>query len=125
MDIIGGVKSFVGGLLVGILSGAVLVMILLTIAQVVRADEGVSTREARLGEQDRSLNYKAPHYIADIHTYEVIREVESLTTFQCKETNLYLVYMVERIAGYIAQNLELGFIYKDALMSIRSHWCEN
>ncbi len=123
MDILGGIKAFVKGLLVGLLSGAVIVTILLTLAQVVRADESISTREARLGEQDRSLNYK--YTDSSGVEFEHVIILGTVSTAQCEQTNQYLTYTMERIAKYIAQNPELGYIYKDALLSIRRHWCEN
>ncbi len=122
-----GIKNFILMGLAGVGTGIVLMIILVLLVRVVVADEVVAIREARLGEQDRSLNYRpAPVHIVygitDAMRYE--NEVESLTSFQCGETNLYLLAMVENIAHNIALYPDLGHIYEDTLLIIREAWCE-
>ncbi len=95
------------------------------------AQDAVPTYPARLGEQDRSFNYKGePHYQSHEHEQEYfayIVEAEASqaanTILACAQHNLYLRYMLVDVAKQIAKNPKLGYIYKDAIQTIHNSWC--
>lgn len=120
-----GLWNLVKGVFLGALTVTVIVVALFACVGAVMADETTAVRPARLGEQDRRITgYEAPVHVAEEHSHEIVLEVDSLIEFQCMETNLYLMAMLEHIARRIARNPELGYIYKDAIIAIRESWCE-
>ena len=121
-----GLWNLLKGIFLGALAVAVIVVALFACVGVVMADETTAVRPARLGEQDRRITgYEAPIHVAEEHSHEILQEVDSLIEFQCTETNLYLMAMLEYIAKSIARNPELGYIYKDAIVAIRESWCDD
>lgn len=123
---LGGLWNLIKGIFMGALTVAVIVFIVVSCVGIVMGDETIATRPARLGEQDRRITgYEAPIHMAEEHTHEIIQEVDSLVEFQCTETNLYLLAMLEYIARSIARNPDLGYIYKDAIVAIRESWCDD
>ncbi len=123
--ILGGVKSLAVGFLMGL--GVILLvgMIAFFVVGVVTADESVRTYPARLGEQNRSLNYPTitQEYVTEYHAHISEDSVASLEGSSCAQTNMYLLYMMKDIAKQIAKNPDLGYIYKSALLTIRESWC--
>ncbi len=118
-----GIKYLMLGLLKGMLYVAAIAALLIVAFRLVSGGEAVPTYEAQLGEQDRSLDYDPPPQIIVEHTHEIVTEVGHLVRFQCDETNLYLIAMMEHIASNIAKAPELGYLYQDAILTIQEAWC--
>lgn len=95
--------------------------------------ESIATRPARLGEQDRSLNYPTqpvPHYQSQEHVYEfyAFRAEDNIALGAsivqgCQQRNIHLRYLLVDIAKHIARNPTLGYIYKGAIQAIHDAWC--
>lgn len=124
-QILEGVRTGAHGFLIG--AGTVLLVfaILIAITQLVMADEAVRTYPARLGEQDRSLNYpiETTEHLVEYHSGVIIDSTAEVTALPCDTSNTYLLYMLHDIAKQIAKNPELGYIYKDAILTIHGAWC--
>ena len=113
------------GFLLGLGAIVLIVVGLIAIMAVVSADESVRTYPARLGEQDRSLNYPTTDATETVVLeYVVDPEGDPLViTDSCAETNDYLLYMMKHIAKRIAENPDLGYLYETTLITIRGAWC--
>jgi hypothetical protein len=115
-----------GGFLVGtILCGLVFVAIGAAVSDAA-ADDTVVTREARLGEQDRSLSYKSPGTVDRIVIiYDDTVGVDGGTSMDCSTWNRKLLAKVEMIARSIARDPVNGHFYEGALETIHSLWCND
>ncbi len=125
-----GFRSAATGCLLGLGTIALVVLLitaLIAAVSVVLADESVRTYPARLGEQDRSLNYpiETTEHLVEYHAVTITDGVETLHGMQCQRTNMYLLYMMKDIAAQIAKHPDLGYLYKGALLAIRESWCND
>ncbi len=119
----GYLMSGVYGIGTGLLIVAAFALMLMMLAKTADAHDTVRTYDARLGEQDRSMNYRLVDTVEG-HVEYVVLEVNALVTFQCEETNLYLTALMENIAKHIAADPTNGYMYKGALLTIREAWCD-
>ncbi len=113
----GFIKGLFQILFVGFGIAIVLFLLLSAIGNAI-ADEAV--RPARLGEQNRTLNYVSPTVIVveEVVVYEYIP-----ITRDCATRNAHRVATLEMIAKRIAAKPHLGYIWKQAILSIQSSWC--
>lgn len=102
--------ALVGGLIAG-----VVLLLLLGIAIKAVADDAV--RPARLGEQDRSLDYKEPE------TITIYVQVEDIGIASCKARNSELVATVQMIVDHMIARPESAHMWESALVSIHTMWC--
>lgn len=107
---------FAGGFFV-----TVFVLLLFVIANVAFGDDTV--REARLGEQDRSLSYKhtaqeVEHEITIYHAH-----VDTIDLEDCAATNARLTVSINEIAKYIKMNPKHAALFDQALQVIKESWC--
>lgn len=105
------------GLITGLLLAALLFM---AIGAIAHADDAV--RPARLGEQDRSLNYKSPGVT---HTEEIVYVYDTPMPpgRDCATWNHTLVAKIRMIARSIARDPENGHFYYGAIVTIWGMWC--
>jgi hypothetical protein len=129
-----------GDLLHGMGTGAfvviVIAMILIVLANIAVADETVAVRPARLGEQDRSLNYPLDPYLAiqgddvDMLLADPPTGDELLTEemyYDCLDSNKSKAYSREYILKAIeraAPIYDATPVYKDTLEMLVPTDCE-
>lgn len=122
-------KKFGAVILAGILGFIFTLGAMLIITGVIGAamaqDQTTATRPARLGEQNRSMNYQGTPETYEDFAYIV--EAESTastdTDVSCQQHNVYLRYMLVDIAKTIARNPKIGYIFKGAIQTINDSWC--
>ncbi len=120
-------EATLAGTLAFLFTLAALMLLLSVIGVAVAQDQTVATREARLGEQDRSMNYKGqPHYqseghIIEFNAYVINRSLPD--SGECQDRNMYLHYALIDMAKMIARNPALGPALKDVIQRIHDSWC--
>ncbi|MEE8599030.1 MAG: hypothetical protein V3S69_05925, partial [Dehalococcoidales bacterium] len=87
------------------------------------ADETVTTREARLGEQDRSLNYKAGTPGAVIEVGNPSGPITLVEPECCSMYNKQLVETVRLLTERIIKDPANAHIYVEALEVVEDAWC--
>ena len=106
--------KFCLGLFVGFMIAVILLFGLGFVSDAIAQDQTVATREARLGEQDRSLNYK-PSEIREVEVW--VTEVEFVPLdVGCERLNADLTAKIEMIAAFIAKHPDTGHVFQDALI---------
>lgn len=122
--------AFVAGLAAAVFIFLALGLISNAFAHEVDPDGYRVTREATLGEQDRSLNYPITHtpsIIAPSGEQLWGEAMDQARATQCKvdcsESNAYRIVIVRSIAAEITKNPEAGHWYKDTLLTLRNTWC--
>lgn len=123
--------SYLIDFIVGFLRGGFFVMLLVfalfTIVNLVFGDDDVATREAELGEQDRSLNYKYTDSdgVEFEHTITVVIEKDEEVVITCEETNKLLKASRDYAEGRIKDNPKYGYLYDEVLELIEEKWCHD
>ncbi len=99
-------------------------IVALIIGRVVLADETVAVREARLGEQDRSLNYKytdtAGIEFEHMITLVVEKELEDI---DCADINATLQASKDYAEERIKEKPEYKRVWAEILEMIEENWC--
>ncbi len=118
-------RTYVGWFLLGFGAPTLVVVILVVLAAIATADESTRTYPARLGEQDRSLNYKYTDSSGMEFEHVIIldQDVGPLRDPQCERTNAYLLFVMKDIAARIAKDPNIGYLYETTLLTIRGAWC--
>ncbi len=104
-----------------------IVTLLFMVANVVFGDDNVTTREATLGEQDRSLNY---NYMTvedeEVEfTITVVVEKEAEAVMTCEENNAILKASRDYAEKRIADNPKYRYLYNEVLELIEERWCHD
>ncbi len=119
--------DFIVGFLRGGLAIVIITLVLFIIANVAFADDTIATREAELGEQDRSLNYKYTDSdgVEFEHTITVVVEKAEEDVRTCEETNKLLKVSRDYAEKHIKANPKHEYIYAEVLELIEEKWCHD
>ena len=117
--------------IVGFLKGGFFVILvtvaLFTVANVVFGDETTAVREAELGEQDRSLNYKYTDAagVEFEHMITLVVEKEEEDVMTCEEANALLQVSKDYAEERIEENPKHEYIWTEVLELIEEKWCHD
>ncbi len=122
--------DFVMGFLRGGLFVMLVVFVLFTIANVAVGDDTIATREATLGEQDRSLNYKYTTQDGVEHEHTIILEAPTTDdtvdkAIACANTNALLKASKDYAERRIKAEPKYAYLYDDVLELIEEKWCHD
>ncbi len=119
--------DFIVGFLRGGFFVILLTVVLFTIANLALGDDTVATREAELGEQDRSLNYKYTDSdgVEHEHTITVTFERDEENVMTCEENNEILKASRDYVERSVKDNPKYAYIYAEVLELIEERWCHD
>ncbi len=124
------VIDLIVGMFIGGLAVTLFVLFLFIFANMAFGDESVSTRPARLGEQDRSLNYKYTDSSGVEFEHVIVLSDTTADTLAedmrwCRERNERLTVSKEYIAEYVKKWPKHAHFFAEALKVIEETWCHD
>lgn len=122
-QILGGITALFGGLFQGILAVLLVVVVLITIAQIAKADESIYAHPSHMVMEDYDYYTDSSSLLLDMFdVFDAYFEI--LYAVDCERNNEHILYALHMIAVKIQRSPEIGYIYKDTIQMLSDGLCE-